>query len=285
MWRKLRTVLEMIKVQHSVFALPFAIVAALRAAQGCPPLPVLGWIVLAMVSARSAAMAFNRLVDRRFDAENPRTAGRHLPKGLVSPAWAAGLTAASAAIFAVACWRLNRTAFLLSPVALAIVLGYSFTKRFTWMSHFVLGLGLALGPIGAWVGVTGRVMDPFPLLLGLSVLLWTAGFDLIYACQDVEFDRRMGLHSFPARFGVPPALALSSLLHVGMVGALASAGWIAGEGTVFWVGVSIVAVLLVIEHWLVHPDDLSKAEVAFFEINAAVGLVVLAAAALEFALR
>lgn len=292
MWRnqqsgvaRLRTLLEMIKVQHSVFALPFAIVAALRAADGCPPLATLGWIVLAMVTARSAAMAFNRLVDRRYDAENPRTAGRHLPRGIVSPAWAAGFTLASVVLFAVACWRLNRTAFLLSPVALAIVLGYSFTKRFTWTSHFVLGLGLALGPIGAWVGVTGRVLDPFPLLLGLSVLLWTAGFDLIYACQDAEFDRRTGLHSFPARFGVPPALALSSLLHVGMVASLAAAGRIAGEGPFFWAGVAIVAVLLVIEHRLVHPDDLSKAEVAFFQVNAAVGFVVLAAVALEVALK
>ncbi len=285
MWRKFRTVLEMIKVQHSVFALPFAVVAALYATDGRPPLPAVGWIVLAMVAARSAAMAFNRLVDRRYDAENPRTAGRHIPRGLVSPAWAAGFTVACVAIFVVAAGRLNPTAFALSPVALVVVLGYSFTKRFTWMSHGVLGLGLALGPIGAWVGLTGRVFDAFPLLLGLAVALWTAGFDLIYACQDVEYDRRARLHSFPARFGVPPALTLSALLHVGMVAALWAAGRSVDAGLPFWIGVGVIGVLLIVEHALVQPDDLSKVDAAFFNVNALVSLVVLAAGALEVALR
>lgn len=285
MWRKLRTVLEMIKIQHSVFALPFAVVAVLYASDGQPPLPAVAWIVVAMVAARSAAMAFNRLVDRRYDAENPRTAARHIPRGAVSPEWAAGFTAACSALFVFATWRLNTTAFLLSPVALLVVLGYSFTKRFTWFSHAVLGLGLALGPIGAWVGITGRVFDAFPLLLGLAVALWAAGFDLIYACQDVEYDRRARLHSFPARFGVPPALTLSGLLHVAMVAALWAAGRAVEAGLPYWIGVGVIAALLVVEHLLVHPDDLSRAEVAFFNVNALVSLVVLAAGALEVALR
>lgn len=285
MWRKLRTVLDMIKIQHSVFALPFAVVAALYAADGAPTLPTVAWILVAMVAARSAAMAFNRLVDRRYDAENPRTAGRHIPRGAVSPGWAAGFTIACSAIFVLAAWRLNATALALSPVALVLVLGYSFTKRFTWLSHAVLGVALALGPIGAWVGVTGRVFDAFSLLLGLAVALWTAGFDLIYACQDVEYDRRARLHSFPARFGVPPTLTLSALLHVGMIAALWAAGESVDARLPFWIGVGIVAVLLVVEHALVQPDDLSRVEVAFFHVNALVSLVVLVAGALEVALR
>lgn len=279
----LRTVLEMIKFEHTLFALPFALLGMILAAEGMPPLRTLGWIVVAMVGARSAAMGFNRLADRRLDAENPRTATRALPAGEVSPRAVALFVAASCALLVVAAWRLNPLALKLSPLALAIVLGYSYTKRFTWASHLALGLGLAGAPLGAWIAVRGEV-SAAPLALAGAVLLWVAGFDVLYALQDLEFDRRRGLHSMPARFGVRGALVLSALLHAGVLALLAwvpalyrpgllGAGWAVG-----WAG---CLGLLAWQHWVVRPGDLSRLNAAFFSANAALSAWLFAAAAVD----
>jgi len=213
----LRTMLEMIKFEHTLFALPFAFLGMLLAAGGWPSWRVVFWIVVAMIGARSAAMGFNRLADRSIDAANPRTSSRALPAGLVSPAAVALFVAASAALLVLAAWQLNPLALALSPLALAIVLGYSYTKRFTWASHLVLGLSLSGAPLGAWIAVRGDV-TAVPLLLSAAVLLWVAGFDILYALQDLDFDRRSGLHSIPARFGVRGALWLSGALPGWMPG-------------------------------------------------------------------
>lgn len=202
MLRSLKITLEMIKIEHTLFALPFALLGAVIAARGIPSLRILFWIVIAMVGARSAAMAFNRLVDRRYDAANPRTSMRALPAGLLTARFVGLFTLASAALFFVASWQLNRLTLLLSPVALASVLAYSYTKRFTSLSHIVLGWCLAIAPTGAWIAVRGAIDSPIPLLLSLAVLLWTAGFDIIYACQDRDFDETAGLQSIPRRLGI-----------------------------------------------------------------------------------
>jgi 4-hydroxybenzoate polyprenyltransferase len=223
--RQARTILAMIRFEHTLFALPFAFLGMILGAEGWPPWRVVGWIAVAMVGARSAAMGFNRLADRRLDAENPRTAGRALPAGEISPAAVALFVAASAALLVVAAWRLNPLALALSPLALAIVLGYSYTKRFTWASHLVLGLGLAGAPLGAWIAVRGEVA-PAAFALAGAVVLWVAGFDVLYALQDLDFDRRRGLHSIPARFGVRGALLLSALFHAGTLALLAGLPWL-----------------------------------------------------------
>jgi 4-hydroxybenzoate polyprenyltransferase len=234
-------------------------------------------------------MGFNRLVDRRIDAENPRTAGRALPAGQVSPGWVAGFVAVSAALLVLACWRLNPLTLALAPVALAVVLGYSYTKRFTWASHLVLGLALAIAPVGAWAAVRGT-LDPAPFLLAGAVLLWVAGFDVLYALQDLDFDRRRGLHSVPARFGVAGSLWISGLLHALMLGLLAllpglyasgggpRLGWIYGLG---WLG---CLVLVAYQHWLVRPGDLSRLDAAFFQANGALSLWLFAATAADLLL-
>src|SRR5512146_1723649 len=218
-WGKLWTTLEMIKVEHSVFALPFALTGAMLAAQGWPSWRQIFWIVVAMVGARSAAMAFNRIVDREIDAQNPRTKARALPAGRLSLRFAAGFTVAAAALLVLAAWELNPLAFKLSPVALALLLLYSSPKRFTLLSHIVLGACLGLSPVAAWIALRGDV-SPCVILLGVAVTLWVAGFDMIYACQDVAFDRYMELHSVPKRFGVAAALYASAALHVLMLGLL-----------------------------------------------------------------
>jgi 4-hydroxybenzoate polyprenyltransferase len=259
------------------------------AAEGWPSWRTVGWIVVAMVGARSAAMGFNRLVDRKIDAENPRTATRALPAGQVSPGWVAGFVAVSAALLVVACWRLNPLTLALSPIALAVVLGYSFTKRFTWASHLVLGLALAIAPIGAWAAVRGT-LDGTPFLLAGAVLLWVAGFDVLYALQDLDFDRRRGLHSIPARFGVVGSLWISGVLHALMLGVLAvlpavyaagggePLGWIYGAG---WLGCLL---LVTYQHWLVRPADLSRLDAAFFQANGALSLWLFAATAADLLL-
>src|SRR5436305_8436262 len=208
-----RTMLEMIKIEHTLFALPFAFLGMLLAAGGWPPWRSVGWIVVAMVGARSAAMAFNRLVDRRIDAANPRTAGRALPAGLVSPAAVTLFVLVSSGLLVVAAWQLNPLALALSPVALGILFLYSYTKRFTWAAHLFLGLSLSGAPLGAWIAVRGAVQAT-PVILALAVLTWTAGFDVLYALQDLDFDRRTGLFSIPARFGVRGALWISGAFHV-----------------------------------------------------------------------
>lgn len=282
----------MIKIEHTLFALPFALIGMLLAAGGLPAWRTVLWIVVAMVGARSAAMAFNRLVDRGFDAANPRTRTRALPAGLVTPGWVAGFVAASCALLVVAAWRLNPLALALSPVALAVILGYSFTKRFTWASHLVLGLGLAGAPLGAWIAVRGSVA-PTPFVLAAAVLAWVAGFDVLYALQDRDFDRARGLHSIPARFGVVGALAISAVLHLGTLALLAivprlyaadaatAVGGAAPLGLAYWVGWAGCALLVAYQHWIVRPGDLSRLDAAFFQANGLLAAWLFAATAVD----
>ncbi len=269
--RKIAELLEAIKFQHSVFALPFALTATLLALRGTdmsgPDLVwKLVWIIVAMVAARSAAMAFNRLIDAPMDALNPRTAGRALPAGRLSKRFAAVFVSISAAVLVLAAWQLNPLCFMLSPLALGLALGYSYTKRFTALSHVVLGTVLGVAPAAAWIAVRGT-LDPAILLLALAVTLWTAGFDIIYSCQDVAFDRSAGLHSIPARLGVARALLVSRLLHVGMVICLLGMWLNMGLGLVALLGVVTMAGLLVYEQSLVSADDLSRVDAAFFTVN------------------
>lgn len=273
--RKLKIILEMIKFEHTVFALPFAVMSAFIAAGGLPPLPKLGWILLAMVGARSCAMAFNRLADADVDAKNPRTATRAIPAGLITKGAVWGFTLVSAGLLVFAAWRLNPLAFALSPVALAVVMGYSYAKRFTALSHFWLGLGLSISPVGAWIAIQGSFAWP-PILLCLVVLLWTAGFDIIYACQDVGFDRTHGLHSVPAKIGIKGALWLSSALHVIAVLLLLSMPQLVELGLFYYIGVGIVVLIFIYEHAIVTPTDLSRVNLAFFTLNGMISLVLMA---------
>jgi 4-hydroxybenzoate polyprenyltransferase len=262
----------MIKVEHTLFALPFAFLGAVLAARGLPAWNQILWIVVAMVGARSAAMAFNRLVDREFDAANPRTKMRAIPAGLLSPQFVAVFTIASAALFFLAAFMLNRLTLILSPVALASILFYSYTKRFTALSHLVLGWCLSIAPTGAWIAVRGVIDSPVPLLLSLAVMLWTAGFDIIYACQDHEFDVKAGLRSIPQRFGVARALT-SRLLHAAMFAALVSVYFLTGLRWLGLTGIIATAALLVYQHRLVRADDLSRLNLAFFTTNAWVSVI------------
>jgi len=262
----LRTTLEMIKFSHTLFALPFALLSAVLAAGGWPDPPTLAKILLAMVAARSAAMVHNRLADREIDAANPRTASRALPSGAVSPLFVRIFLGVSVALFLLAAASLNRLTLLLAPVALALLLLYAYTKRFTWASHLVLGLCLALAPVGAWIAVRGS-LALLPILLGLAVLCWTAGFDVIYALQDEEHDRRVGLHSLPARWGARRALLVSSALHAAMLLLLAGAWAISGGGALFGAGILVTAAALVYQHRIVRPGDLSRVDTAFFTAN------------------
>src|SRR5688572_330553 len=257
---------RMIKFSHSVFALPFALASAALAARGEVPWRELPWVVVAMVGARSAAMGLNRLADHSYDAANPRTAGRELPRGLLTrgEVWAFVFLSAAALVFAAA--MLNPLCLALSPVALAVVFAYSFTKRFTALSHVVLGLALGIAPVGAWLAIRGA-FDPAPLVLALAVLAWVAGFDTIYACQDVEFDRRSGLHSIPVRLGVARALVLARAFHVAAVALLSAVYTLAPLHPLYLAGVALVAVLLVYEHSLVRATDLSRVDAAFFTVN------------------
>jgi len=274
--RNIRTTLEMIKIEHTLFALPFALLGAVLAAGGLPTARQALWITLAMVGARSAAMAFNRIADRAYDAANPRTATRAIPAGQLSLPFAWAFTAASAALFFLAAAMLNQLTLLLAPVALASVLLYSYTKRFTALSHVVLGWCLSIAPTGAWVAVRGALDSPVPLLLSLVVLLWTAGFDVLYACQDYDFDRRAGLRSIPARVGVERALWVSRLLHAGAFAALVGLYFLTGLGALALAGVLATGALLVYQHSLVRADDLSRLNAAFFTTNAFVSVILLA---------
>ena len=279
--RSLSTVLEMIKFEHTLFALPFAFLGMVLAARGWPSWATVLWIVVAMIGARSAAMGFNRLVDRKIDAANPRTAKRALPAGLVTSQWVALFVAASAAVLVLAAWELNPLAFYLSPVALGILFLYSYTKRFTWASHLVLGLALAGAPLGAWIAVRGDVKAA-PVLLAACVLLWVAGFDVLYALQDLDFDRRSGLFSVPARFGVVGSLWISAVLHAVMLGLLALLPRIyPGLGIGFWSGWSGCLALIGWQHWVVRPNDLTRLNAAFFTANGALSVWLFAATALD----
>lgn len=269
---KLRVILEMIKIQHTVFALPFAFMGALLAARGLPTGRQGFYLLLAMVGARSAAMAFNRLVDAEFDAQNPRTADRALPRGLVSRAFTGGFVTVSALLFVFAASQLNTLALLLSPLALAVVLGYSYTKRFTAASHLILGAALGLAPLGGWIAIRGDVALT-PLVLGLAVALWVAGFDILYSLADEEFDRRTGLFSLPARVGRVPAMRLARLSHLGAALGFWATGWLAGLGFLYFLAAWAAGLLLFWEHHLLSPTDLSRLNQAFFTFNGAVSLV------------
>ena len=272
---------HMIRFSHTAFALPFALSGVLFAVHregAWPPARVWFWVIVAMVGARSAAMAFNRLADARLDSANPRTRDREIPRGALSPATVWAFTTIAAAVFVGAAAMLNRLAFALSPAALGIVFFYSFTKRFTWASHLFLGLSLAVAPVGGWVAVTGR-LEGAPFLLALGVLCWSAAFDVFYALQDVDFDREQGLRSIPARFGVRGAIAAARLLHVGAVAALAALGPVLGLSPWYFAGLLVIAGILAYEHHLVKPGDLSRVNKAFFDMNAVIGVVFLAAAA------
>ncbi len=266
---------RMIKFSHSIFALPFAFSgAALAAAERGISLAQISWIALAMVGARSAAMGFNRLADRHLDAANPRTAGRELPRGVVSPMAVALFVALSSAALVFAAWRLNSLCLYLSPLVLGVLFSYSLCKRFTWASHLVLGMSLGGAPLGAWIAVTGGFAWS-PAILGLAVLLWVAGFDIIYACQDFEHDISAGLHSIPARFGIERALLIARLLHVLAVVAMLLVGRSAGLEIVYWIGVGAIAALLLYEHRLVRSDDLTRVNMAFFNLNAVISVLYL----------
>ena len=271
-----RLTLEMIKIEHTLFALPFAFLGAVLAARGLPTAWQILWIVIAMVGARSAAMAFNRIADRNFDAKNPRTASRALPAGLLSVGFVWVFTIIAAGIFFLAAAMLNRLTLILAPVALACVLSYSFTKRWTQFSHIVLGASLAIAPTGAWIAVRGEIGSPVPLLLSLVVLLWTAGFDVLYACQDYDFDRREGLRSIPARVGIARALWIARALHTAAFLGLVWLFVITGLGPVAFAGVIATGALLIYQHRLVHADDLSRLNAAFFTTNAFVSVILLA---------
>jgi 4-hydroxybenzoate polyprenyltransferase len=275
--------LEMIRFSHTVFALPFALLALFLASGGWPEPRILGWVLVALVAARSAAMGTNRIADRRFDARNPRTAGRHLVVGTLSLRYAAGFTVVASLVFVLAAWRINPTALALSPLVLAVLLGYSFLKRFTWLAHLGVGVALGLSPLGAWIAGAGGFEGDLrvPVMLGLAVALWVAGFDLIYACQDAESDRVTGLRSIPARFGVGTALRVARAAHAGCVAGFVVVGATAGLGTIWYVAVGVAALLLVVEHSVVSADDLSRANLAFFTLNGIVALLLGAAGILD----
>lgn len=275
---RIRTVLEMIKFEHSVFALPFALTGALLAARsslhGWPTLRQILWIVVAMVAARSSAMTINRIADIRYDKENPRTKTRALATGALSVSFAWAFTTVAVAIFFVAAWQLNPLALKLAPLAIAILFFYSFTKRFTSWSHLFLGLALGISPAAAWIAITGS-LDWRMLILCGAVTLWVGGFDVLYACQDVEFDKLAGLFSIPKRFGIPAALQIARVMHIGVVILL---GWLAasfGLPWPAWVGIVVVAVLLAYEHSLVRANDLSKLNTAFFKLNGYISMLFL----------
>ncbi len=267
-----RATLEMIKWEHSIFALPFALCGAMLAAGGMPTAAQLGWIVLCMVSARSAAMAFNRLADSRIDAANPRTAMRALPAGVLSHKFVAGFVIMSCAVFVLSAAQLNRLALWLSPIALAILLLYSYTKRFTRWSHLVLGFALGIAPAAAWIAIRGA-LDPRILVLTAAVTFWVGGFDVLYACQDAEFDCRHRLYSVPQAFGISRALLVARGLHLVMLGLLAVLVVLFGLGKLAIIGVLAVALLLAYEHSLVSSADLSRLNAAFFTMNGVISVV------------
>jgi 4-hydroxybenzoate polyprenyltransferase len=300
MFRQIRLFLELVRFSHTLFALPFALLSAVMAWHaGVTSEPPRTWrwqelvgILLCMVSGRSLAMATNRLADRHIDATNPRTAARHLPAGLMSAGsvWGFAAVCAGAFVASTLLFLPNRLPLYLSPAVLAFLVAYSFTKRFTALSHFWLGAALMLAPLCAWIAVRGNVVIENPadllpaVIVGLAVLAWVAGFDIIYACQDEAFDRRAGLHSVPVRLGIAGALRLAAVCHLAMIGLLAALPWACpqlGLGWIYFAGVAAAAVLLVYEHWLVRPDDLARVNVAFFNVNAVVSLGLLVVVTLD----
>ncbi len=272
-WQKLKTTLRMIKFEHTLFALPFAFLGAVLAADGLPTWWQILWITVAMFGARSAAMTFNRLIDRKFDAENPRTANRELPSGKLSVSFAWAFLIVSVILFEIAAYSLNWLTFALSPVALFCILGYSYAKRFTSFAHLILGWSLAISPAAAWIAVRGAIDSEIPLLLSLLVMMWTAGFDVLYACQDFEFDKKAGLRSIPARFGIKRALRIARLFHAQAFIVLLLLFLITDLGWLAFVGVLAVGALMIYQHTLVKADDLSRMNAAFFTTNAMVSII------------
>lgn len=284
MLNRLRTYLSFIRFGHSVFALPFAFAGALLAARHQPlTLRTVIWILVAMVAARSAAMGFNRLVDARFDALNPRTASREIPRGAMRTSEAVWFVAVAAATFVFASWQLSTLCALLSPVALAIVFWYSLAKRYTTYTQLFLGLAMAVAPVGGWLAVGGRGGWE-PWLLAFAIGLWVGGFDVLYACQDIDFDRAHGLQSIPARFGVPAALRISRAMHVATVGCFVALAWVTPLPAFYFTGVALVALLLVYEQSLVRADDLSQVKRAF-DMNGYVGILYLVVLAVSVYVR
>jgi len=282
--RGLRLLGDLVKFEHTIFALPFAYVGCLMAADGRPTAHQMVWIAAAMVGARTAGMGLNRLVDRHLDARNPRTRDRAIPAGRVSVPAAWAIVAASLVLLVTAAARLNSLALALSPLAVGLLGAYSYLKRVTWMAHLGIGLVLACAPAGGWIGVRGTLDLP-PVLLALAVLFWVAGFDVLYGCLDVDFDRREGLHSIPQKFGVPAALGLARVFHVASFGLLVGTGLALDLGGWYFTGVGVAGALLWYEHTLVAPDDLSKMDQAFFTMNGWVSVTLLAFTWLDYALR
>jgi len=269
---KLKIFLEMIKFPHTVFALPFALTSAFIASNGMPSGYQLFWIIMAMIGARTGAMSFNRLVDMEIDAKNPRTKDRPLPKGLISKEAVIFYTLASFLLLVYAAYKLNKFCFYLSPIAIIILCGYSLTKRFTHLSHIVLGLALSGAPLGAWIAIKGNI-ETSAIFLSLAVMFWVAGFDILYALQDYEFDRREGLYSIPVKFGVKKSILISRAFHLIMVMLLSLLYFLNGFGLFYIVGLVIIAFLLVYEHSLVKENDLSKLDIAFFNMNGYISLI------------
>ena len=283
-WSKTRTTLEMIKWEHSIFALPFALTATLLAARGLPAGRTIAWILVAMVAARSSAMAFNRWADADLDAANPRTSSRAIPAGLLSRQFVLGFTILAALVFVLASAQLNRLTLYLSPMVLVVLLGYSYMKRITRWSHLVLGLALGLAPSAAWIAVRGS-LDPRILVLTAAVTLWAGGFDVLYACQDCEHDRAAGLNSLPQAIGIPAAFWAARAMHLTMLGLLAWFGMLFQFRTLGWLGIAAAALLLAYEHSLVSPRDLRRLNAAFFTMNGVIAMVFLVFVAADVWMR
>jgi len=271
--QKVSLYLRMIKFSHSIFALPFAFTSALIAASGVPSLKQVFWITVAMVGARSGAMGLNRIIDRTIDKDNPRTAGREIPKGVIKVGEAIGFVFLSFVFMVFAAYMLNPLCLMLSPLAIGVLFLYSFTKRFTWLAHFVLGLAISAAPLGAWIAIRGT-FDPSILPLALSVIFWLAGFDVLYALQDIEFDRKHGLFSIPQRFGIDKTLYLARTFHAISFGLLTLNGFLFSLGGFYWAGMFVIAGLFLYEHSLVTKDDLSKLDMAFFNMNGYISMTV-----------
>jgi len=265
--------LRMIKIAHSVFALPFAFTAAILAASGIPSLSQILWIVAAMVGARSGAMGLNRIIDRKIDAMNPRTIKREIPAGKIQVRDAMIFTAISLGVMVFAAYQLNPLCFMLSPVAIGILVLYSYTKRFTWASHFVLGIAISGAPLGAWIAIRGT-LDPEIIALSVAVIFWLAGFDILYALQDIDFDRQHGLYSIPRRFGIERSLVLARIFHGFTFALFVFTGILFHLNIIYFVGLLFVGMLLGYEHSLVKPNDLSKLNMAFFNMNGYISITI-----------
>jgi 4-hydroxybenzoate polyprenyltransferase len=276
--------LKMVKIEHSVFALPFALTSALMAAGGLPETRKILWIIIAMVGARSAAMSMNRIIDRKIDALNPRTMKRELPAGIIPAGHALFFALLSFAVMVLAAYELNPLCLKLSPAAVLVLIAYSYTKRFTWASHAVLGLAISFGPLGAWAAVRGTLQTE-AFILAAAVLFWLAGFDILYALQDLEFDRKHGLYSIPSRFGIRKSLYLAKGCHFLTVALLAAVGRMLFLGAAYWVGILVIAALFVYEHSLVKENDLRRLDIAFFNMNSWISLSIFGFTALNYLFR